>query len=253
MLINTALTKADEKLRQFNSSNLDAEVLLSFILKKTKEFLYTHPEIKLNWIQKIRFFYLINQRAKNWPIAYLTGQKEFYGRAFCVNKHVLVPRPLTEKLVDKTLKIINEAKKQKEAYYQRYAIADIGTGSGNIIITIIKELQKEKYNLDDFKFYATDISAQALKAAKKNARLHQVDNFITFLKGNLLKPLEDKKIDLILANLPYFKPADLTEPSIKKEPEQALRGNYDEFFKQVSQLPAQPIIIYENKNGINLL
>lgn len=262
MLIKPALLWAKQKLKKSESAQLDAEVLLSFIIHKPKEFIYAHPETKLNWMQKIRFFYLIFKRAKNWPVAALTKVKEFYGRAFYVNKHVLIPRPLTEELIDKAIEYNQDQKTKNKACPERSRgeqinIVDIGTGSGNIIITLIKELQKEKYDLNKFKFYATDISQAALKVAKKNARWHQVDNFITFLKGDLLKPLKDKKSDLILANLPYLNQDDLNEPSIKKEPKLALLGNYNEFFKQIGtihELPlphSQPTVIYEDKTGIH--
>jgi len=247
MLIKSALLRAKQQFKKSDSAQLDAEVLLSFVINKPKEFLYAHPEVKLNWIQKIRFFYLVRKRAKDWPVAGLTGRKEFYGRPFYVDKHVLIPRPLTEELIDETLKII---KKIIINHQSSIIIADIGTGSGNIIITLIKELQKQKFNLDNFKFYATDISAKALLVAKKNARLHKVNQYIKFFQGNLLKPLQNLKIDLILANLPYLDKSDLTEPSIQKEPRIALLGNYDQFFKQVYQLNPQPIVIFEDKTGI---
>ncbi|MDP2586905.1 MAG: HemK/PrmC family methyltransferase [Candidatus Komeilibacteria bacterium] len=242
MTIKSALTKAAQKLESFDSAQLDADILLAFVLNKSKEFLYTHPEVKLNWIQKIRFFYLISRRSKNWPIAYLTGQKEFYGRNFYVNKNVLIPRPLTEELIAKALANIKPGD----------TICDLGTGSGCIIITIIKELQKQNYDLSDFKFYAVDISPKALQVAKKNAYFHGVDQYIEFLQGDLLKPLQGLKIDLILANLPYLDTNDLNEPSIKKEPKLALVGTYDKFFQQVAQLNPQPIVIYEDKTGINI-
>lgn len=249
MTIKKALIKAVERFQAFDSAQLDAEILLSFALNKTKEFLHAHPESKLNWIQKIRFFYLILRRCQNWPIAYLTGKREFYGRIFFVNKNVLIPRPLTEELIDKTLKTIKSQLVTPDA---RCTICDIGTGSGNIIITLIKELQKANYDLSRFEFYAVDISKRALAVAKKNARFHQVDQYINFVQGDLLKPLPGKKVDLILANLPYLELTDLTEPSIKKEPKLALLGNYNEFFYQLSQFNPEPILIYEDKSGIHL-
>ncbi|MCX6786082.1 MAG: peptide chain release factor N(5)-glutamine methyltransferase [Candidatus Komeilibacteria bacterium] len=256
MTIKNALVWATQKLAKNNfiSAQLDAEILLSLTLKQNKEFLYAKPEFKLNLLQKIRFFYFTNKRLKNWPIAYLTHHKEFYGYNFYVNKHVLTPRPETEGIIDLA---IEEIKKCYMLHATCYTICDIGTGSGCIIITLISELQKNNYNLDNFKFYATDISGAALRVAKKNARLQQVEKHIEFLHGDLLKPLQAKTIDLILANLPYLELTDLNEPSIKKEPKLALLGNYDEFFKQAgvihgSPLHPKPIIIYEDKTGICL-
>lgn len=252
MNVTNALKSGAERLKQSDSADLDAEILLGFVLNQSKEFLHTQAETKLNWIQKIRFFYLISQRSKNWPVAYLTGVKEFYGRNFFVNKNVLTPRPLTEELIDRSLKFINETKSKNFETEGHYSIADIGTGSGNIIITVIKELQKQNYDLAKFKFYAIDLSKKALKVAKTNARRHGVEKYLNFNHGDLLKPLQGLKIDLILANLPYLDTNDLAEPSIKKEPKLALLGTYDEFFKQADQFTPRPTIIYEDKLGIHL-
>ena len=184
----------------------------------------------------------------NFPIAYLTHQKEFYDYNFFVNKHVLVPRPLTEQMVDLALR---EIKKRHSSLVTRHTICDVGTGSGNIIISLAKELQK-KYSIDDFKLYGLDISGKALKVAKKNAKLNKVDKHITFLKSDLLNTVVDKQIDLILANLPYLEADDLKEQSITKEPKLALVGDYQKLFKQIDSLKNKPIVIYEDKNGINL-
>lgn len=249
MNIKEALRWSTEKLSKggIKLAPLDAEILLSLVLKKEKEYLYTYPEKNLAFWPILRLKLLVDKRLKNWPIAYLTHQKEFYGYNFYVNRRVLIPRPLTEQMIELAL---NEIKKREARSEKQMSIADIGTGSGNVIIALIKELKKEKYNLDDFKFYATDISASALKVAKKNARQHGVLKYINFLKGELLKPLQGKTIDLILANLPYLDSTDLNEPSISKEPKLALSGDYNKFFKQISKLNPQPVVIYEDKTGV---
>ena len=259
MEIKEALRWSTEKLSKggINSASLDAEILLSFVLKKPKEFLYAYPEKKLAFWQILRLKRLINKRLKNWPIAYLTHEKEFYGYNFYVNRRVLIPRPLTEQMIERVFpeiqkRIANPSALPGTGRESRIAIADIGTGSGNIIIALIKKLEKEKYNLDDFKFYATDISAAALKVAEKNARRHGVLKYITFLKGDLLTPLKNSEIDLLLANLPYLNVTEVQkEPSIQKEPREALIGDfYPQLFKQINQLWPKPLIIFEDKTGI---
>ena len=241
MTLTEALRRATEKLnrQKIDSASLDAELLLSLALKKSKEFLYTYPEKKLGFFAKLKFGYLIRQRLKNAPLAYLTGHKQFYGYDFLVNRNVLIPRPLTEKAVELALKEIQPG----------FAVVDVGTGSGNIIISLALELKK-KYALTDFKLYGLDISAKALKVARQNARIHKVEKQITFLQSNLLEKVKNQKIDLILANLPYLEASDLLEPSIKKEPKSALVGNYAELFRQIANLQSKPMVIYEDKEGV---
>ncbi len=246
------------KRNEIDSAPLDAELLLSYVLKKSKEFLYTYPDYQLTKAQLKKFKQLISRRIKYEPIAYLIGYKEFYGLKFIVNKHVLIPRPLSEQIIDNALKIIENKFLIRDT---RYMICDIGTGSGCLIITLAKKLQEQKI-INQFKLYATDISARALKVAQKNAQLHQVKKHITFLKGDLLKPLikelalnaKGGRVDLIMANLPYLTKTDVKkESSIKKEPQKALVGDfYSKLFKQIKRHRSRPIIIYEDKDGISI-
>jgi release factor glutamine methyltransferase len=222
---------------KITSARLDAEVLLSFVLNKPKEFLYTYPDHKLTKSQQTKFTNLIKKRTNGVPVAYLTGQKEFYGRSFIVNKDVLIPRPETELIID-TIKQVNKKTKKQ------IIIADIGTGSGCIAITLAKELPNTK-------IIATDISTKALKVAKKNASKHKVLSKISFHQGNLLEPIKDKKIDILIANLPYLDPKWQTN-SIKHEPSLALYAKekglklYRELLEQISQQKHQPkIILFE--------
>lgn len=256
MNILLALHWASEKFNKTNSPELDAEVLLSFVLKTSKEWLFTHPEIKLTKPQEIKFKKLVTKRAKLFPIAYLTGIKEFYGYNFKITPDVLVPRPLTEELVDQALKFIKNNKKWP------LTIADIGTGSGCIIISLIKELQKinevpikgwPAFGGKNFTFYATDISAKALTVAKKNAKLHGLSKNIKFYQGDLLKPLLNKKIDLILTNPPYLTESHFKkEKSIQAEPKIALVGNpFKKLFSQIKKTKIPVTIIYEDLLGIH--
>jgi len=206
MTIKQALTWACIKLNKLDSPQLDAEVLLSFVIKKNKTELYTHPEKKITNKQTTVFKKLINKRAKNYPVAYLINSKEFFGYKFYVDKRVLIPRPETEIIIEKAFQLIE--------MYKLKTIADIGTGSGCIAITLKKIFPKLFIN-------ASDISELALQVAKKNARFHKTK--IHFAKGDLLTPFQLKKIDLFIANLPYVSHKIYSQSkSIKTEPKHSL-------------------------------
>ncbi|MDP3956562.1 MAG: HemK/PrmC family methyltransferase [bacterium] len=257
MTIDQALSQASKKLKRTKSASphLDSEVLLSFVLKKPKEYLYSNPKKQLLRTKLRSFIRLINLRAKGWPAAYLTNNKEFYGFNFYVNKNVLVPRPETEGLVGL---VLNQVSKPQPPL----SILDIGTGSGNIIIALVKLLDTQVFasegtsdvpkrsNLltdreiasshrssqrQQYGFFASDISYKALAVAKKNAKKHKAK--ITFKKGSLLKPWKNQKFDIIIANLPYL--AKEYDQSTKFEPKTALIAKkkglalYEELFKQL--------------------
>jgi release factor glutamine methyltransferase len=238
MTIQKIFDQSIQKLKshQIPSAQLDAEVLLSFAINKSKEHLYSHPEEKINFKQWFKFKKLISKRIKKWPVAYLIGYKEFYNLKFKVDPHVLIPRPETELLVDQTLQIY----KQLIISNQQLAISDIGTGSGCIIISIAKNLPSNLMS----KLYATDISKSALKIAQLNAKNNQVSNKIDFYQGNLLEPLKNKKIDLLIANLPYLTQEEFK--NVPREPQSALISqnqglqHYQQLFSQIKQLNYQP-------------
>ena len=227
MTIKEALNWALPKLPQ-PSPRLDAEVLLSFIIKKNRAFLLAYPEKKLITSQIQKYKKLVIKRAQNQPIAYLTKQQAFYDLNFFVNKHVLIPRPETELIID-------EIKKNKDTEKKQATIIDLGTGSGCIIITLAVHKQGKQY-------FAVDISAPALKIAKINAKQYK-QNKIKFYQGNLLKPiikqLKANKIKIanpeiiITANLPYLEQnlnklfKNPHSASLKYEPQLALRAGKD--------------------------
>ena len=246
MRIKEALKWATKKLNKIKTTSLDAEVLLSFDLNKPKEYLFSHPEISLTLRQTQKLKKLVEQRSKLEPVAYLTNHKEFYGLDFYVNKNVLVPRPETEMLVDEVIKVSRNKK---------INIADIGTGSGCIAITLAKHLPKAK-------IFATDICKRALKVAQKNAKNHKLK--INFFQGDLINPLKNKKIDIIIANLPYIPLKALANPkeyswgidqyvdeycALKFEPKKALAGGadglklYEKIFQQIKNLKKLPSLI----------
>ena len=158
-----------------------------------------------------RFWATIEQHAKGVPVQHLTGREEFYGRNFLVNPDVLIPRPETEELIEETLRLIERHLSRKEL-----AIADIGTGSGIIAITM-------KCELPDAQVTATDISQPALEMAQKNAECLHAN--VDFRLGDLTEPIRGQKWDVILSNPPYigFAEAPSLSDSVRDfEPHSAL-------------------------------
>jgi len=170
----------------------DAQVLLSSVLGVERTTLYAYPEREVTPEQAERFFQLITRRGEGAPVAYLLGNKEFYGRNFLVDRRVLIPRPETEILVEAALAVV----RRKLSAGQVPVVADIGTGSGAIPITIAAEEPHLPY------LYACDISSDALAVAYLNCVYHHVEERVRLLQGDLLEPLPEA-VDLLTANLPY--------------------------------------------------
>ncbi|TAK95314.1 peptide chain release factor N(5)-glutamine methyltransferase [Patescibacteria group bacterium] len=186
--------------------SLDLELILACVLKKSREFVLAHPEHKIPATRNSQLINLIGRRTKGEPLAYLLGHKEFYGLDFLVNQHTLVPRPETELLVEKALEELHNQSRNK---LRNIHVIDLGTGSGNIIISLAHNIDRGAYS--KLSFSGIDISADALRVAKKNAKRLGLDGEIKFLKGNLLDPiikeryaLRTKRSMLITANLPYL-------------------------------------------------
>lgn len=233
MILEQALARATYRINNTPSARLDAELLAAYCLNKTISQINTHPEIKLTFWQVSRFNYLINLRRRGWPVAYLIKNKEFYDLNFKVNRHVLVPRPDSELLVEQAIKILESNPNIK-------TIVDLGTGSGCLAIVLAKKYPAKN-------IIATDLSRRALTVAKLNSLNHQTNN-ITFYKGDKLKPLK-KLISyqinppyLLLTNPPYLS-SKTYSTDLKKEPYLALWGGpdgldwYQDFFKQLTTWP----------------
>jgi release factor glutamine methyltransferase len=216
-----------------STANLDVELLIMHVLKKPREFLYTHPDYCLTKLQIKKINHSLKLRTKGMPIALITGHKEFYGLDLIVSRKTLIPRPETELLVES---ILNNKKVK--------TIADIGTGSGCISLALAKNNKK-------LKIYASDISAGALKIAKINTQNHKIKR-ITFLKGDLLIPYKKIALDAIVANLPYLS-NDIYEQNIfnlAHEPKNALVAGstgldyYKKLLIQLNNLESKPNFIY---------
>jgi len=224
---------------------LDAELLIAHVLKKPREWVLMHHEFKIEDLRLKIIKKLFARRAKCEPLAYLTGHKEFFGLDFVVNKHVLIPRPETEILVEDVIKTLANLRTCKLAHH----LIDIGTGSGCIPISIANHIRKSGLSVYPYiKTFATDISVKALRVARQNARKHGVS--IKFLQGDLLEPffktynLKHITHNLIItANLPYLtKKQYNNSPTIKHEPKLALVAKkhglefYERLLKQIKRV-----------------
>jgi release factor glutamine methyltransferase len=207
-----ALARARDILAKsdIEDASLEGEILLRHVLKIDRSQLYSDLDLELNTEQEKSLDKLLQRRRRGEPSAYITGHREFYGIDFQVDRRVLIPRPETELLVERVIEVCC-------LHPYITTIADIGTGCGAIAVTLAVILR-------DVKIRATDISAEALCVAVKNAAVNNVKSRISFLQGNLLEPLRGP-VDLIVANLPYVKTADL--PTDRFEPVQALDGGTD--------------------------
>lgn len=242
------MAKIKDILTKYSSTidSFDLELILARILKKPREFVLAHPEFIIPTTDNKRLTTLIKRRIKGEPVAYILGEKEFYGLNFKVNKNVLIPRPETEQLVELALN------KLTTNNLQQTTIVDIGTGSGNIIISLVNKLTTNNQRLTTYKFFATDISIDALKVAKQNAKLHKVEKKINFLRGDLLTPaiknlsnVKSQGSIVITANLPYLSPALYRSSHISArmyEPKKALLGGkmglelYEKLLKQINKI-----------------
>ncbi len=239
MTVREAQTLGSSLLRHaaIESADLDTDVLLTAVLKATREVLYAHAERRLTAAQERRFRLLLDRRKRREPIAYILGEKEFWMRPFFVTRDTLIPRPETELLVEEALRHLPMDRSA--------TVADVGTGSGCVGITLIRERPHVRV-------LATDISERALSMARKNAHALRAASRITFLHGNLLEPLRGHHVDLIVANLPYVPAEEVTQnPDLAYEPLIALRGQmtpertFGLFLHQWYEREDRPVAILE--------
>lgn len=259
-------------------SNLEIEQILSFVIKKPKEFLYMNPKHRLTPTQTDRLIRMVKRRQAGEPLAYILGYKDFCGLRFIVNKNVLVPRPETELIVERVIstvipgECIRVEESLKSGLYNKpikilkfkgslhssaalvgrddkVKILDIGTGSGCIAVSIAMQFESRNQKLE---ISASDISPTALLVAKHNAKTHGAK--IKFYKSDLLKNIKPD-FDIIIANLPYGWAEwknNTTQVSVglKFEPKQALftkeRGLYEirQLLEQMAIKKNQPKYIF---------
>lgn len=191
-----------------DSPRLDAELLLSYVLRRDRVYLYTYPESLPPADQRDCFHALLQRRRQGEPLAYLTGFKEFWSLPLSITPQVLIPRPETELLVELALACFTQQ--------QSINVVDLGTGSGAIALALAHERPH-------WRITATDISTPALEVARSNAKVQALEN-LRFLPGHWLAPLHAQRLHLIISNPPYIDSHDphLQQPELRHEPQQAL-------------------------------
>ena len=208
MNIKHLITTAAGNLDKSDSARLDAEVLLSHVLNVDRSYLFAHPEQNISDNEKKLFLKLIDKRIQGTPIAHLTGKKEFWSLQLQVTSDTLIPRPETETLTEAVLAQIPAN--------VTWEIADLGTGSGAIALTIAKERPLCSVT-------ATDLSDKAIDVAKHNAQQLNIHN-IRFTTGNWFEPLAGQYFHIIVSNPPYIAENDphLKQGDVQFEPLSAL-------------------------------
>ena len=215
MNLKQILNKASDKLKIKNikSFRLDSELLLAKTLGVSREEVLLNLDKKIDQLNIKKYDFYVNLRHQYMPISHIINYKFFWKYKFFVNKDVLIPRPETELIIEKILKILPK-KSEKN-------ILEIGTGSGCIAISLIKERP-------NCRIVAIDKSLKAIKVARKNAEIHQVGKKVNFLNIDIDKYLGNK-YDLVVSNPPYIKNSELL--SLDRdvrfyEPKIALSGGF---------------------------
>jgi len=198
-------------LRPFSETPLlDAQVLISHFINKSRSWVIAHSEHHISNHERVRLSEAIGRILRGTPLPYVLGEWYFFGEQFIISSDVLIPRPETELLIEHALSIINAKPKTKR-------IADVGTGSGIIAVTLA-------IHSPESKIYASDISYQALKICRENAIRHHVEKQITIIQADLLS-YTNRPFDLICANLPYIPTETLMSLDVRtREPITALDG-----------------------------
>jgi len=199
-------------------ASLEAEVLVRYILALDRADLFREMERILSVMEIEELETLTIRRCDREPLPYILGCWEFYGLTFIVNPHVMIPRQATEQIVDEAIIWAKNQKHQRKTV----RVADVGTGSGCIAVSLARLLP-------EVEIVAIDISREAIAVAIENITRHGVDDRVWCLQANLLESLSGG-IDLIVANLPYIPDHAILEvqPEIKDcEPLLALRGGTD--------------------------
>ena len=202
------------KSNEINSHRLDTELLLANVLNKSREELLTNLDENMDPNKLIKFIKLLKRRKRKEPIAYIFSRKEFWKYDFIVNRDVLIPRPETEIIIEEVLKLT----RPNSSKY----ILDVGTGTGCIILSLIKERPKSRG-------IALDISKKAINIAVTNAKLHHIQNKIKFINIDVDK-FNYNKYDFVLSNPPYINNINFKrlDKNVREfEPKLALKAGID--------------------------
>ena len=222
------IIKATQELIANNiiSARLDAEIILSSILKTQRLNLISNINQNINLEEEILFKNLIDRRINNEPIAYITNNRSFWNENYYIDKRVLIPRPETEILIDMVIKKINNLNKKLH-------ILDLGCGSGCLLISLIKYF-KNSYGV------GLDVSKDALVIFRKNIYKYNLSNKIKIIHGDIKQSKLIQKFDIIVSNPPYLKNSEYQNLSLdikKHEPKIAFIANRNEdgtfFYKKI--------------------
>jgi release factor glutamine methyltransferase len=212
----------------------DAQILLGEILQADRAWLLAHGAEELDPSLNEIFGVLVGERMRGVPVAYLTHKAGFFGREYYVDEHVLVPRPESEHVVEA---VLDELRSRLADGARDVRVCDIGTGSGALAVTLAAECEGARV-------VASDISADALRVARKNAADHGLGERIAFVQGDLGEPLVARgPFDCIVANLPYVpsKAVPQQPDPVGYEPLVALDGGPDglePYRRLIAQLPS---------------
>lgn len=206
---------AEEGIEEFS---LDAWYLLEYVTGVSKAMYFAEPESAVSEENADRYIDCIRRRAAHIPLQHITGEQEFMGYPFCVNEHVLIPRQDTEILVEEAIQVMRPKMK----------VLDMCTGSGCIVLSILK-MCREKYYMTDLQGIGADVSEEALKVARENGRRLGVP--VTWIQSDLfVKIPEEEKYDVIVSNPPYIETAviDTLQEEVRlHDPYIALDGKED--------------------------
>ena len=211
--VQQLLAQARQRLTALDSGALDAEILLAHALHKARSYLHTWPEAVVPDTAAASFEQSLRRRLQGEPVAYLTGQREFWSLQLQVDHRVLVPRPDTERLVELALEKIPAG--------QPLRIADLGTGSGAIALALATERPRAQ-------FFAVDMSRPALDITAQNIRALGLRN-VEPAHSHWCEALQDAAFDVIVSNPPYIAEADphLDQDGVRFEPRTALAAGPD--------------------------
>ena len=202
---------------------LDAEILLAHVMQQERIYLYAHYDEPLEAAELAAFRELVKKRATRLSVAHLLGTRSFMGMDFTVNEDVLIPRPETEVLVEKVVAY--------QSVDTPLSILDIGTGSGAIILSLLKYLPKASG-------VAVDISAKALAVAEKNGINLALDDRVQWLESDLFDNLPAQRFDWLVSNPPYLSQQDMDtlQPEVAHDPANALFGGTDglDFYRRIA-------------------
>jgi release factor glutamine methyltransferase len=219
LIIREAVLYGQRRLAEagIESPRLDSELILSHVLKTDRLGLLLNYTSQLSERQQKNYYKLLNFRCRHVPVAYIIRKKEFYGLDFFVRQGVLIPRPETEFLVEKTLETIQNKKNP--------LVADLCCGSGAIAVAMA-------CSNNDVKVFASDISKVAVSVAVKNSIEHKVADRVFLMCGDLWQPFEEsciKNLDVVISNPPYIPSNELKnlQEDVKNEPALALDGGND--------------------------